>query len=261
MSGIEDKVLSMYARGMSQRDIAETIEEIYGFEVSSEKISKITDRVLDRVEEWQNRPLKKFYTFLFVDCMYVTIRREYETKSCAVYVILGYDVDGVKDILGLWISESEGKHQWMQIFDEIKARGVEDVLFISMDGVSGLEEGAKSIFPHVTVQRCIVHLIRNSIKYVPSKDYKAFTAQLKKVYGAPSLKAAEAEFERFNRFPPILVELKYNQTAQTAIDQINDREYQKFFESYSHVILVGISYKKNTKTKKHECIIKKHIFQ
>ena len=141
VSGIEDKVLSMYARGMSQRDIAETIEEIYGFEISSETISKITDRVLDQVEEWQNRPLKKFYTFLFVDCMYVTIRREYETKSCAVYVILGYDVDGVKDILGLWISESEGKHQWMQIFDEIKARGVEDVLFISMDGVSGLEEG------------------------------------------------------------------------------------------------------------------------
>ena len=199
VSGIEDKVLSMYARGMSQRDIAETIEEIYGFEISSETISKITDRVLDQVEEWQNRPLKKFYTFLFVDCMYVTIRREYETKSCAVYVILGYDVDGVKDILGLWISESEGKHQWMQIFDEIKARGVEDVLFISMDGVSGLEEGAKAIFPHVAVQRCIVHLIRNSIKYVPSKDYKAFTAQLKKVYGAPSLKAAEAEFERFKQ--------------------------------------------------------------
>ena len=101
VSGIEDKVLSMYARGMSQRDIAETIEEIYGFEISSETISKITDRVLDQVEEWQNRPLKKFYTFLFVDCMYVTIRREYETKNCAVYVILGYDVDGVKDNIGI----------------------------------------------------------------------------------------------------------------------------------------------------------------
>ena len=199
VSGIEDKVLSMYARGMSQRDIAETIEEIYGFDISSEAISNITDRVLDQVEEWQNRPLKKFYTFLFVDCMYVTLRREYETKSCAVYVILGYDVDGVKDILGLWIGESEGKHKWMQIFDEIKARGVEDVLCISMDGVSGLEEGARAIFKNVVIQRCIVHLIRNSIKYVPSKDYKAFTAQLKKVYGAPSLKAAEAEFERFKQ--------------------------------------------------------------
>ena len=140
--------------------------------------------------------------------MYVTLRKEYETKSCAVYVILGYDVNGIKDILGLWISESEGKHQWMQIFDEIKARGVEDVLFISMDGVSGLEDGARAIFKDVVVQRCIVHLIRNSVKYVPSKDYKAFTAQLRKIYGAPSLKAAEAEFERFrqewNNYPGVV---------------------------------------------------------
>ena len=153
--------------------------------------------MLDRVTQWQNRPLKKFYTFLFVDCLYVTLRREYETKSCAVYVILGYDVNGIKDILGLWISESEGKHNWMQIFDELKARGVEDVLFICMDGVSGLEEGARAIFPGVIVQRCIVHLIRNSMRYIPSKEYKRFTAHLKKLYGAPSLPAAEAEFERF----------------------------------------------------------------
>ena len=161
----------MYAKGMSQRDIADTIEDIYGFEISHETISNITDNVIETAEEWQNRPLKKFYTFLFVDCLYVSIRKEMETKSCAVYVILGYDVNGVKDILGLWIGEAEGKHYWMQIFDEIKARGVEDVLFISMDGVSGLEEGAHSIFKDVTVQRCIVHLIRNSVKYIPSKDY------------------------------------------------------------------------------------------
>ena len=199
VSGIEDKVLSMYARGMSQRDIADTIEEIYGFEISHETISAITDRVVDTAREWQSRPLKKFYTFLFVDCLYVNIRKDMETKSCAVYVILGYDVDGIKDILGIWIGESEGKHYWMQIFDEIKSRGVEDVLFISMDGVSGLEEGARSIFKDVVVQRCIVHLIRNSIKYIPSKDYKVYTAQLKRVYGAPSLKAAENEFERFKQ--------------------------------------------------------------
>jgi len=205
ISGIEDKVLSMYARGMSQRDIAETIEDIYGFEISHETISNITDRVIETAEAWQNRPLKKFYTFVFVDCLYVSIRKEMETKNCAVYVVLGYDVDGVKDVLGLWIGESEGKHYWMQIFDEIKARGVEDILFISMDGVSGLEEGAKSIFKDVAVQRCIVHLIRNSVRYIPSKDYKAFTGQLKKVYGASGLKAAEAEFERlkqnWNQYP------------------------------------------------------------
>lgn len=189
----------MYAKGMSQRDIADTIEDIYGFEISHDTISSITDRVIETANEWQNRPLKKFYTFLFVDCLYVSIRKEMETKNCAVYVILGYDVNGIKDILGIWIGESEGKHYWMQIFDEIKARGVEDILFISMDGVSGLEEGAKSIFKDAVVQRCIVHLNRNSIKYIPSKDYKAYTAQLKKVYGAASLKSAEAEFERFKQ--------------------------------------------------------------
>lgn len=197
VSGIEDKVLAMYARGMSDRDISSTIEDIYGFEMSHETISNITDRIIDTAKDWQNRPLKKFYTFLFVDCIYVTMRKEMETKDCAVYVILGYDLDGHKDVLGIWIGETEGKHYWMQIFDEIKARGVEDVLFISMDGVSGLEEGARAIFPKVVVQRCIVHMIRNSIKYVPSKEYKAFTSQLKKVYGASNLKVAEAEFERF----------------------------------------------------------------
>lgn len=199
VSGIEDKVLAMYARGMSQRDISDTIEDIYGFEISHEAISTITDRVIETAEEWQNRPLKKFYTFVFVDCLYISIRKETETKNCAVYVVLGYDVNGIKDILGIWIGESEGKHYWMQIFDEIKARGVEDILFISMDGVSGLEEGAKSIFKDVVVQRCIVHLIRNSIKYIPSKEYKAYTAQIRKVYGAASLKAAQAEFERFKQ--------------------------------------------------------------
>ena len=199
VSGIEDKVLAMYAKGMSQRDIADTIEQIYGFEISAEMISNITDKVIDTAHEWQNRPLKKFYPFLFVDCLYVNIRREMETKSCAVYVILGYDINGIKDILGIWIGEAEGKHYWMQIFDEIKSRGVEDVLFISMDCVSGLEEGARSIFKDVVVQRCIVHLIRNSIKYIPSKDYKAYTSQLKKVYGAVSLKAAMAEFDRFKQ--------------------------------------------------------------
>ena len=197
VSAIEDKVLSMYAKGMSQRDIADTIEEIYGFEISHDTISTITDKVIDIANEWQNRPLKNYYTFVFVDCIYVNVRIENETKNCAVYVILGYDIYGVKDILGLWIGDTEGKHRWMQIFDEIKSRGVEDISFISMDGVSGLEEGAKSIFKDVIVQRCIVHMVRNSTKYVPTKDYKAFTAQLKKIYGAVGLKAANAEFERF----------------------------------------------------------------
>ncbi|WP_205601390.1 IS256 family transposase, partial [Virgibacillus sp. YIM 98842] len=199
VSAIENKVISMYARGMSQRDISSTIEDIYGFSVSHEMISDITDNVLPELDEWQTRPLSSCYAFVFVDCMYTTIRNEYETKKYAVYTILGYTMEGKKEILGLWLNETESKHKWMQIFDEIKARGVEDIFFISMDGVSGLEEGARAIFPNVIVQRCMVHLIRNSVKYVPSKDYKAFTKALRKVYGAPSLKACHSAFESFKQ--------------------------------------------------------------
>lgn len=199
VSGIGSKVLSMYAKGMSQRDIAATIEDIYGFALSHETISEITNSVLEELEQWQTRPLKKFYPFLFIDCLYVTIRKDYETINYAVYTILGYDIDGKKDILGLWLNETESKHVWMKIFDEIKSRGVEEIFFISMDGISGLEDGARTIFQNVVVQRCMVHLIRNSLKYVPSKDYKLFTTHLKKVYGAPSLKAAASEFERFKQ--------------------------------------------------------------
>ena len=195
VSAIENKVLGMYARGMSQRDISQTIEEIYGFSISHEMISEITDKVLEELEEWQQRPLKKCYAFLFVDCLFTKVRNQYETKEYAVYTILGYSLEGEKEILGLWLNETESKSRWMQIFDEIKARGVEDIFFISMDGVSGLEEGARSIFPNVVIQRCVVHLIRNSLRYVPTKDYKAFTASLKKVYAAPSLKACLSAFE------------------------------------------------------------------
>jgi len=196
VSDIENKVLAMYARGMSQRDISKTIEDIYGFTLSAEQISNITDRIMDELNEWRNRPLKKVYPFVFVDCMYVSIRGDYKAEQKAVYVILGYDISGKKDILGMWIGESESKHFWMQIFDEVKTRGVEHIFFISMDGVSGLEEGAKEIFAEATIQRCIVHLMRNSIKYIPSKDYKAYTSDIKKVYTAPSLNAANLAFEK-----------------------------------------------------------------
>ena len=120
VSAIEDKVLSMYARGLSQRDIAETIEDIYGFEISYEMISNITGSVLKELEQWQNRPLKKLYAFLFVDCLYVTLRKDYEAEKYAVYVILGCVINGKKEILGLWLNETESKHHWMQIFDELK---------------------------------------------------------------------------------------------------------------------------------------------
>lgn len=197
ISGIESKVLAMYGKGLSQRDISDIINDIYGFQLSPQQISIITDTVIDDMTAWQSRALKKMYSFMFVDCLYVSIRTEYETKKHAVYCIVAYDLEGRKDILGLWIDNTESKNQWLLIFDELKKRGVEDVAFISMDGLPGLEDATKTIFPKAVVQRCIVHLVRNSIKYIPAKKYKAFTADLKHIYQAPNKKVALLEFEKF----------------------------------------------------------------
>ncbi|WP_204253435.1 IS256 family transposase [Mammaliicoccus sciuri] len=250
VSEIEDKVISMYAKGMSQRDISSTIEDIYGFSVSHEMISDITDAVIPEMEEWQTRPLEKCYTFIFVDCLYTKIRTDYEIKEYAVYTILGYTIDGKKQILGLWLNETESKHKWMQIFDEIKACGVEDIFFLSMDGVSGLESGVKAIFPKTIVQRCIVHLVRNSIKYVPSKDYKAFTSLLRKVYGATSLKACHTAFEAFkqqwSQYPGAVEVWKRNFTH---VEQLFDygSNIRKIMYTTNAVESIHSSYRKVTK--------------
>ncbi|MGY0684814.1 IS256 family transposase [Mammaliicoccus sciuri] len=250
VSEIEDKVISMYAKGMSQRDISSTIEDIYGFSVSHEMISDITDAVIPEMEEWQTRPLEKCYTFVFVDCLYTKIRTDYEIKEYAVYTILGYTIDGKKQILGLWLNETESKHKWMQIFDEIKARGVEDIFFLSMDGVSGLESGVKAIFLKTIVQRCIVHLVRNSIKYVPSKDYKAFTSSLRKVYGATSLKACHTAFEAFkqqwSQYPGAVDVWKRNFTH---VEQLFDygSNIRKIMYTTNAVESIHSSYRKVTK--------------
>lgn len=250
VSEIEDKVISMYAKGMSQRDISSTIEDIYGFSVSHEMISDITDAVIPEMEEWQARPLEKCYTFVFVDCLYTKIRTDYEIKEYAIYTILGYTIDGKKQILGLWLNETESKHKWMQIFYEIKARGVEDIFFLSMDGVSGLESGVKAIFPKTIVQRCIVHLVRNSIKYVPSKDYKAFTSLLRKVYGATSLKACHTAFEAFkqqwSQYPGAVDVWKRNFTH---VEQLFDygSNIRKIMYTTNAVESIHSSYRKVTK--------------
>ncbi|QYG32801.1 IS256 family transposase [Mammaliicoccus sciuri] len=250
VSEIEDKVISMYAKGMSQRDISSTIEDIYGFSVSHEMISDITDAVIPEMEEWQTRPLEKCYTFVFVDCLYTKIRTDYEIKEYAVYTILGYTINGKKQILGLWLNETESKHKWMQIFDEIKARGVEDIFFLSMDGVSGLESGVKAIFPKTIVQRCIVHLVRNSIKYVPSKDYKAFTSSLRKVYGTTSIKACHTAFEAFkqqwSQYPGAVDVWKRNFTH---VEQLFDygSNIRKIIYTTNAVESIHSSYRKVTK--------------
>lgn len=199
ISEFDWKILAMYARGMSQRDIAATVEDIYGFKLSPEKISSITDSILEDVREWRSRPLKEIYAFSFIDCIYASVRDEHSSKASqqAVYVMLGIDLDVQRDILGLWVNPTESKRHWMNIFDSIKQRGVKDILFLSMDGVSGLEEGVKAIFPKKVVQRCIVHLMRNSLKYVSQRDYKEFCTSIKKVYTAVSLDECKENFNDF----------------------------------------------------------------
>ena len=195
ISAIEDKVFSMYAKGLSDRDISETIDEIYGFKLSHETISRIVDRVQPQLTEWQSRSLSECYSFMYVDALVVSVKSEGRSINKSVYTIIGVDVNGLKDCLGFWISDNEGAHFWITIFDELKMRGVKKIGFVSIDGLAGLEDGIKSVFPDAVVQRCIVHLIRNSVKYIPSKHYKAFCSDLKSIYGAVSIAAANAALE------------------------------------------------------------------
>lgn len=199
LSDIESRVLSMYARGMSQRDIAATVRETCGFSMSAETVSAITDRVWEDLQRWRSRPLEPVYAFLFVDCLYVPVRRGAGARNAAVYVALAYDLQGRKDVLGIWMDESEGASRWMQVFDELRGRGVEDVACVCADGVSGLGEGLRSVFPAARFQRCVVHMVRNSLKYVPQKEAAAFCRDIRAVYGAPSRQAAEAAWAAFRK--------------------------------------------------------------
>ena len=197
VTGIEGKVMSMYGKGMSTRDMQEIIKDIYGIDLSPETISRIIDHIQPRIEEWQNRELKRLYTFIYVDALFVTVKVDGKAHKKAVYAIVGIDADGYKDVLGFWINIEEGSHYWMNIFEEIRQRGVEDILFISIDGLKGLEEGLKAIFPETVIQRCIVHLMRNSMRYIPSKHYKEFAHDAKLNYQAVSLSEANQRFQEF----------------------------------------------------------------
>ena len=200
VSGIEEKVIHLYGRGMSDREISKTMQEIYGFELSHETISDITEAVLPLIKEWRERILKPVYAFVFIDALYVDVKEERRSAKKAIYSMVGIDSEGKKDVLGFWLRDSEGAKEWLNIFDELKQRGVERVCFVSADGLMGVEEEVKVAFGDSTVfQRCIVHMIRNSIKYIPSKHYKVFCSELKSIYGAPSIEVAEANFKAFKQ--------------------------------------------------------------
>jgi transposase-like protein len=197
VTGIEEKVLSMYGRGQSQRDIQATIQDIYGIDMSHETVSKITDKILPLIHEFRNRALKPFYPFIFVDAMYTPVKTEHGAGQKTLYNIIGIDVEGHKAVLGFWLAEDESSRQWLQILEEIKRRGVEDILFVSLDGLTGLEDAIQVVYPQVNLQRCIVHLMRNATRYIPRKSWVAFAKDIKAVYKAVSLDEAN---ERFNQF-------------------------------------------------------------
>jgi putative transposase len=197
LDGFDDKVLALYARGLSTREIQDHLEELYGVEVSPTLISNVTDAVLDEVRTWQARPLASVYPILYFDALFVKSRQEGPVQTKAVYVALGITVDGEKELLGLWLSESEGAKFWLSVFTELKTRGVQDCFIACVDGLKGLPEAIEAVFPKTQVQLCIVHKVRNSLKYVPWKERKAVAADLRAIYGAATLAEAEQALERF----------------------------------------------------------------
>jgi len=194
---LEDKIIGMYAKGMSVRDIQGHLEELYGVDVSAQTISAITDKVWPLVEEWQNRPLAPIYAMVYLDAIHIKLRQKSRVENVAVHLVLGVDLEGHRDVLGHWVSEgAESANYWLKVLGDLQNRGVQDILIASVDGLTGFEEAILAIFPRARIQRCVIHQIRNSLKYVPWKDRKAFTADLKTVYRAATREEAEANLVR-----------------------------------------------------------------
>jgi len=195
--GFDDKIISMYARGMSVREIRGHLEELYGVEVSPDLISRVTDEVMDEVRDWQSRPLDEVYPIIIFDALRVKIRDEGMVRSKAVYLALGFTMEGHKEVLGLWIEQTEGAKFWLRVMTEIKNRGVNDVFIAVVDGLKGFPDAINAVFPEASVQTCIVHMIRHSLNYVPWNERKAVAADLKSIYRAESADAAALRLGEF----------------------------------------------------------------
>ncbi|MFL9915142.1 IS256 family transposase [Paraburkholderia fungorum] len=198
-TGFDDKIIAMYARGMTVREIQGFLAEQYGTEVSPEFISSVTDAVMEEVTAWQARPLEPMYPVVFFDALRVKIREEGLVRNKAIYLALGILPDGTRDVLGLWIENTEGAKFWMKVFNDLKVRGVQDILIAVTDGLKGMPEALGAVFPATTLQTCIVHLMRNSLEYASWKDRRALAAAIRPIYTAASAQAAEAELEAFEQ--------------------------------------------------------------
>ena len=198
-TSMDDKIFSLYAKGMTTREIAATFKEMYGADVSASLISKVTDNVLEKVTEWQSRPLDEVYPIVYLNCIVVKIRQDKQVINKAIYLALGVNLEGHKELLGLWISENEGAKFWLNVLTELQNRGVKDILIACVDGLKGFPEAINAAFPETEIQLCIVHIVRNSLKYVPWKDYKAVTADLKQIYQSATEEEALQALEAFSK--------------------------------------------------------------
>lgn len=206
---LENRIIAMYAKGLSNRDIEDHLKDIYGIDVSAGLISRITDKIMPQIQEWQSRPLNTVYPIVFLDGIYFKVRKDAKIVNKCVYSVLGINFEGIKEVLGLWISENESASFWLSVCNELKNRGVQDILIACHDNLPGFSSAIQTVFPHSEQQLCIIHQIRNSTKFVSYKDLKSLLADLKQVYGAPTLESAEYNLEVFRekwnkKYPQIL---------------------------------------------------------
>jgi len=253
ISGIEEKVISLYARGMSTRDIHDQLQDLYGIELSAEMVSKITDKLLPEIKEWQSRPLNPVYPFVFMDCIHYKIREDGRILSRAAYVVMGVTIDGYKDILSITVGANETSKFWLGMLNDLKNRGIKDVLFFCVDGLAGFKEAIQAVFPNAQIQRCVIHMLRNSFKYVSYKDLKKFAADFKNVYNAPTESTALAELEIVKdtwgkKYPYAISNWENNWEDVSSFFQFSD-EIRRIM--YTTNIIEGLNrqYRKVTKTK------------
>lgn len=214
LTGFEDKCIALYAKGMSLRDIENTLKEIYGVKINKDQITKLISAVNEETEKWKRRKLQPLYVFTYADCLYIPIKDELTTTKRAVYVIIGVDTNGYKDILGLWIDKTESASFWSNVFEDLKERGVEDILYMSSDGIAGFKGSLERIFPRTQSQRCVVHLVRNIYSLCPKKEAKNIITDYKRIYTSTSLDEAELELENFKN--------KYNKDHNRIVKKAQD---------------------------------------
>jgi len=250
-SDVEERIVSMYAKGLSTRDIHDHMHQIYGVEISADMVSSITDKVMPMVKEWQNRPLSEAYPLVYLDAVHFKVRDSGRIVSKAAYIILGVNTEGMKEIIGIWIGENEGAKYWLGILNEIKLRGVADIFIACIDGLAGFSEAIREVFPNAEIQRCIVHQIRNTVKYISHRDKKKFCADLKNIYGAPTEEAGlEALTQMKAKWSQYAIHLKSWESnwSELATFYVYPEEIRKIIYTTNAIEGLNRQFRKVTKT-------------